>query len=199
MKKPSETKKRIIAAASNLFRRKGYYGTGLSEILKESGAPKGSFYFHFPDGKDQLTAATIDAAAEDTERLLDTIAAEAEGLPDFIDRVASSYERLLERSDFKASSLFANTTLDIAPTNEMVAEHLRAGYRRWHRSIAAYCSDQLGSRQRGADMAVIIIAGLEGALSLCRAEKSTAPLDAVARQLKQAALNTVENDSGAAR
>lgn len=199
MKKPSETKKRIIAAASNLFRRKGYYGTGLSEILKESGAPKGSFYFHFPDGKDQLTTATIDAAAEDTERLLDTISAQADGLTDFIDRVVSSYGRLLERSDFKASSLFANTALDIAPTNDRVTEHLRAGYRRWHRSIANYCGDQLGSRQKGADMAVLIIASLEGALSLCRAEKSTAPLDAVARQLKQTALNAGQNDSNAVR
>ncbi len=185
MKKPNETKKRIIAAATHLFRRRGYYGTGLSEILKESGAPKGSFYFHFPSGKDQLAAATIDAAADDTERLLGSVAGSAHSVSDFIDRLVTSYARLLERSDFEASSLLANTALDVAPMNEAVTEQIKTGYRRWHKVIGKFCAENGMSRQEGSDMAVLIIASLEGALSLCRVERTTAPLMAAARQLKR--------------
>lgn len=188
MKKTNETKKRIVAAASHLFRRRGYYGTGLAEILKESGAPKGSFYFHFPKGKDQLSAFTIDAAADDTEKLLITVAANAQSISDFIDRLVDSYARLLKRSNFEASSLLANTALDVAPTNILVTGQIKSGYRRWHKVIADFYADHGLSRQEGSDSAVIVIASLEGALSLCRAEQTTTPLAAVARKLKQIAM-----------
>ena len=185
MKKQNETKKRIIAAATHLFRRRGYFGTGLSEILKESGAPKGSFYFHFPEGKDQLAAITIDAAAEDTERVLMSVADQSNDIAEFIDRLIESYARLLERSDFEAGSLLANTSLDVAPANDLITGRIQQGYRKWHKVITGFCTQQGMSRQQASDMAVLLIASLEGALSLCRAEKTTAPLKAAARQIKQ--------------
>lgn len=184
MKKPNETKKRIIAAATHLFRRRGYHGTGLAEILKESGAPKGSFYFHFPAGKEQLVAVAIEAAADDTEKLLQSAVKGATGLSDFLDKLIGSYCLLLERSKFEASSLMTNTALDVSPENQAITQHIRSGFRRWHKLIAAYCTSELGSREKGADMAVLIIASLEGALPLCRVEQSTAPLKAVQRRLR---------------
>ena len=185
MKKVNDTKKRIIAAGSQLFRRRGYFGTGLSEILKESGAPKGSFYFHFPKGKDQLAAACVDAAAEDVVRGLEAAAAHSKSVAEFVDRLVDGYERMLLRSDYGASSLLTNISLDVAPTNEAISARLQAGYRRWHKIIADFCTHLLGSRQAGSDMAVLIISSLEGALSLCRTERSTAPLKAVARRLRE--------------
>ncbi|MFD1694455.1 TetR/AcrR family transcriptional regulator [Roseibium aestuarii] len=51
------TRDLLLKTASDLFRRKGYDGVGLSEILKASGVPKGSLYHHFPGGKAELGAA----------------------------------------------------------------------------------------------------------------------------------------------
>ena len=42
-----ETRQRIIQAGAELIHRKGFHNTGLQEILKASGVPKGSFYFYF--------------------------------------------------------------------------------------------------------------------------------------------------------
>ena len=47
MTKGELSKKRIIETAGDLFWRNGYTKTGVSEILKATGLPKGSFYFHF--------------------------------------------------------------------------------------------------------------------------------------------------------
>lgn len=44
----------ILEQAAKLFAEKGYYGLGLSELLKCCGIPKGSFYYYFPEGKIQL-------------------------------------------------------------------------------------------------------------------------------------------------
>ncbi len=49
----------IIAAAAKLFRRQGYAATGINEIADAAGAPKGSLYHYFPDGKDQIAEAAV--------------------------------------------------------------------------------------------------------------------------------------------
>jgi len=52
--KRSDSKERMIAAARRLFREYGYLGTALSDVVTESAAPRGSIYFHFPGGKEEL-------------------------------------------------------------------------------------------------------------------------------------------------
>ena len=63
-----DTRTRMIETTARLLQHRGYYGTALSDILDASGAPRGSLYFHFPGGKDQLvveaTRATVDATTQ---------------------------------------------------------------------------------------------------------------------------------------
>ena len=47
MRKGDESRQRLIRCAAELFWRNGYAATGIQEILKETGLPKGSFYFYF--------------------------------------------------------------------------------------------------------------------------------------------------------
>src|SRR5215470_296679 len=54
MPRRSDSKDRMIAAARRLFREHGYQGTALSDVVTESAAPRGSVYFHFPGGKEEL-------------------------------------------------------------------------------------------------------------------------------------------------
>ena len=71
----NDTRTRMLDATARLLRQRGYHGTSLNDILAASGAPRGSLYFHFPGGKDQLvievTRASVAAVAE---RLRDTLA-----------------------------------------------------------------------------------------------------------------------------
>ena len=73
----NDTRTRMLEATARLLRQRGYHGTSLNDILAASGAPRGSLYFHFPGGKDQLvievTRASVAAVAE---QLRDTLAAE---------------------------------------------------------------------------------------------------------------------------
>lgn len=65
---PAEKKERILAEAEKLFAKKGYYGLGLSELLKACGIPKGSFYYYFPEGKIQLIQETLRYSYQRMER-----------------------------------------------------------------------------------------------------------------------------------
>ena len=63
----SDSRQKILEAATRLFNIQGYHATGLNQILKESGAPKGSLYYHFPDGKEQLAVEAVNKMAAQIE------------------------------------------------------------------------------------------------------------------------------------
>ena len=58
MKKGKESRQRLIECAAELFWKNGYSATGISEILKQTDLPKGSFYFYFKSKDDLATAVT---------------------------------------------------------------------------------------------------------------------------------------------
>lgn len=58
-----ETRRRILAGASELFAERGYAATSLSDLLKATGVTKGGFYFHFPS-KARLALAVLEYKRE---------------------------------------------------------------------------------------------------------------------------------------
>ena len=58
MKKGEESRQRLIECAAELFWKNGYSATGISEILKQTCLPKGSFYFYFKSKDDLASAVT---------------------------------------------------------------------------------------------------------------------------------------------
>jgi TetR/AcrR family transcriptional repressor of lmrAB and yxaGH operons len=55
---------RCQAEALKLLRQQGYRGTALNDILDAGGSPRGSLYFHFAKGKDEISEAALALAAE---------------------------------------------------------------------------------------------------------------------------------------
>ena len=66
----SDTRTRMLETTARLLQHRGYFGTALSDILAASGAPRGSLYFHFPGGKDQLVIEATRLAVEETSAFL---------------------------------------------------------------------------------------------------------------------------------
>lgn len=58
----------ILEKAALLFSRKGFYGAGLNELLNACDIPKGSFYYYFPQGKNQLAMEVLQMAYEKMEQ-----------------------------------------------------------------------------------------------------------------------------------
>ena len=56
---PTPTKDRLLDASGELFRRQGYTGTGVKQILTEASAPFGSLYHHFPGGKEEMAEEVL--------------------------------------------------------------------------------------------------------------------------------------------
>ena len=60
----SSAREEILQATTALLEKQGSHATGLNEIIRESGAPKGSLYYYFPEGKDQLVSEAVLVAGQ---------------------------------------------------------------------------------------------------------------------------------------
>jgi AcrR family transcriptional regulator len=57
------TRDRILAAAVDVFARKGYHGAGVEDIVQASGTSKGAFYHYFPSKQGIFLTLMDDLAA----------------------------------------------------------------------------------------------------------------------------------------
>lgn len=178
--KGAETRQRMIEATKSSIERRGYFGTGLNQILAESGTPRGSLYFHFPGGKDELVAAAIGQAAG----LVDAAMANAD-LTDPATAITDLITLLgdrLEASGWESGCPVATVALEIAGTNETVQRACAQVYDRWTEAL------RIGLHTAGHrdadDLAGSLLALIEGALLLARTQHSREPLERAARTVR---------------
>jgi AcrR family transcriptional regulator len=174
----SPARARMVQSAATLIRERGIHGTGLREVVAHSGGPRGSLGRFFPGGKTQLVTEAIDVAlAElfgDFERQLN----EAETFPEAISVIVTPWRRLLVDHDFALGCPLAATICDAA-ANGSLRTHVCEMLTRWQVPVAdAYT--RFGAPQAEAEAhATVVLAALEGALILARAQRSIEPLDTV--------------------
>lgn len=165
----------MVRTAAELFRAQGYHATGLNQVLTEGDAPKGSLYFHFPGGKEQLAVEAVALAGND---LRDSLAAVLAAEPDPVKALAQALELLgaqLLASDFRSGCPIATVALDAAADSEPIRLACEEVYTSWQSVIAAHVGDE--------DLATVVLAALEGALLLARTRRSLTPLHTVGTRL----------------
>jgi AcrR family transcriptional regulator len=173
----------MIVSAALLQRERGVPGTGLPEVLKHSGAPRGSVYHHFPNGRAQVaeeaTAYAADQLAVGLESML-----EERPLLDVLDAFAAMWAAVLRDEHFAAGCPVAAGALDYTPDSG-ARRAAASGFDRWRAAIAAALERSGVSAERSGLLAMSTISAFEGAIVLSRAQQSTDPLDAVTALLRE--------------
>ncbi len=94
-------KEPIVYAASVLFRRQGYAGTGLNDIVDASGAPKGSLYHYFPEGKLSIAVAAVEASGRRLAATLQELSERTENTGDLMVAYANLAAGGMKKSVFR--------------------------------------------------------------------------------------------------
>lgn len=182
----SPTRDQILHTTASLLEKQGCHATGLNEIIRESSTPKGSLYYYFPDGKEQLVSeAVLQAGRAVAERIRTYLAGEtppSQAIHDFILRIADN----MEASGFAAGSPLSAVAMETATTSPRINAACQAAF---DTMIAAFEDKLLASgleAQHASDLAHFITATIEGGVMLSRTMHSTEPLRVVARQLSTA-------------
>jgi TetR/AcrR family transcriptional regulator, lmrAB and yxaGH operons repressor len=175
MSRPSDARERLIRTAARLFRQRGYDGVGLTEILTEAGAPKGSFYHHFPDGKEQLGAAAVSHGGAQMASALEVCFAQAPDFATGLRAFADLLARNFEASGFRDGCPVTSIALDTAPQSSRIAEAVRAVLGQWRGLIAGHARRLDANDLTDADAELLLVL-IEGAWIVARIRADIAPL-----------------------
>ena len=175
----SDAKARMIEGAARLLAEKGLQETSFSEVVALTGAPRGSIYHHFPEGKASLVAQALELQGEKSNALIES----ARGKPavDVASTFIGGWRSLLIVSQFRIGCSAVAVTV-AADSDDLLR---RAGdvFRGWAELLAELLT--LGGVDPAAapGAATLLIAGSEGGVILSRAQASIEPFDSVAEQL----------------
>jgi AcrR family transcriptional regulator len=179
------SRERMVRSAALLFRERGYSGTAFSDVIAHSGAPRGSIYHHFPGGKAQLAEEAVAWAAQAIAARLDEALAQERDTAGVLHAFLAPWREVLERSDFRAGCPLVAITVetDVPPG---LAAAVATAFAGWQELLAARLRGAGIAPARARTLASLTLAAIEGAVLLCRAQRTTAPLDAVAAELTRA-------------
>lgn len=187
------TRERLVEATVELLRTKGPTASGTKEILERARAPRGSFYFHFPDGKDQLVAEALARAAGRTGAAM-TAAMEdrSRDLPQRVEALVLDVAADLVAGDYQLGCAVAATALEASATSPPLRTATGTAFASWTAVLTEHLHGAGVARDQAAALADSIVAGLEGATIMARARRDTAPLEHVAALLAAAVATALE-------
>lgn len=183
----SQTKQRtsrqyMIDSAIVLLRERGVAGTTIDAMLAHSGAPRGSVYHHFPGGRRELIAAAVTEAGDAITELIRNDSPDADPRS-VLDRFADLWKATLVSGGHRAGCPVVAVVVDEGandPDTAELAAHVLEG---WRRTLQESLTSNGINEQRAERLATLILSAIEGALVLCRTQRSTTPLEEVIAEL----------------
>jgi TetR/AcrR family transcriptional repressor of lmrAB and yxaGH operons len=172
----------MLVSAAEVMRERGAAGVTIDEVLARSGAPRGSVYHHFPEGRNQILTEALQYAGEALTEVIDDAA--AKGGMFLVRQFVAFWEDLLFESDFTAGCPVVAAAIGSADDEPQLTTVAGSIFRRWRDALTrAFVSDGF-DEPCAASLAIMCIASLEGAVVLCRSTRSVDPLRAVAEQVE---------------
>lgn len=173
------SKERLLKATASLLAERGYDGVGLALIAKVARTTTGSLYFHFPDGKESLAVAAINAATEGRrQRIAEALAT---GGPA---EIAKMWADHLESSDWAIGCPVAATTLQMSTRSEALRQAGKRAFDLWQAEIAKSLSESHDCAPDVTLTARQILSLLQGAELISRTLRSRLPLDEAAKAIR---------------
>jgi AcrR family transcriptional regulator len=179
------TRDRIVRGAAQLIRTQGVTATGMRDVVAFAGAPRGSLQHYFPGGKDQLVCEALLWSGDASGRLVHHL---FQGMVDptpgqLLAELVGWWRNQFLRTGFDAGCPLVAATVDVAASSDAIREVINEALDHWVGPIAEALGEMGVPEARAANLAVLILSALEGAIVLARIRTDVAPLDIVVAEL----------------
>ena len=167
------TREKLIEAAITLMRRSGLSGAGINEIVRESGAPKGSVYHFFPKGKQQIVEEGLEHYSARVVSFIDSILSSKRNPGEKVKALFNAFAERIELGEFRHSCPVGTVCLDLDVELEGLRFVVAASFDQYLKAIEAHFPFQ--ERRRTKSFAGLLLTAIEGAYIRGRAERSSKP------------------------
>jgi AcrR family transcriptional regulator len=172
----------MVLSAAALLGEYGTSATSIDRVLAHSGAPRGSVYHHFPGGRTQLIDEAVALAGDFITGLLDA-AMQADDPVEAIDAFFVLWRERLVESDFRVGCPIVAVTVETNDDAPRLSRSAAAVFARWQDMLAALFVRHGLTEERSRRLGSFIVAAVEGAVIMCRAEQSAAPIEAAGAEI----------------
>jgi TetR/AcrR family transcriptional regulator, lmrAB and yxaGH operons repressor len=166
----ADARERMLEAAILLMRQSGLTGAGINQVLARSDAPKGSIYYYFPQGKQQVAAEALTLYASRVAAAFERVLASKRKPADKIRALFRFVADRLEEGAFEQSCAAGAVTLDLDADVAALQPVVAATFASWRAVVASHLP--IKSRARRESIAGLVISTIEGAYIRGRAERS---------------------------
>ena len=178
-------RERMVRSAAQLIRRKGVSGTGMREIVTDADAARGSLQHYFPGGKEELVSDALlwmgDVAAHRIRRCLSELKSRTPGA--LLASVIDCWRRDLTHEEFSAGCPLVAAAADTAATSEQLRQVLRRAFDGWLEPLSESLVELGVPAERSDNLAIVVIAALEGAIVLARIRHDLTPFDTLVLEI----------------
>jgi AcrR family transcriptional regulator len=175
----------MVRSAADLIRRKGVSGTGMREIVIDADAARGSLQHYFPSGKEELVSDALlwagDAMAQQVRRSLMKLTSRTPSA--LLTSIVDWWQRDLTNEQFSAGCPLVAAAADTAATSEQLRLVLRQAFDGWLEPLSESLVELGVPLERSDNLALVVIAALEGAIVLARIRHDLTPFDALVNEL----------------
>lgn len=161
-----------MLVSAERFRRKGYNGVGLSEILETAGVPKGSLYHHFPNGKSDVALAAADLASREILRIIGDAFENADCTRDGVTTLCHKLAKLFDIFDSQDGCPVWSILFD-DPANQIFRTRAKDIFQSWIDAVIGHAVRLGDDPDKAAAQAELTLIALEGAWVLARARGSS--------------------------
>jgi TetR/AcrR family transcriptional regulator, lmrAB and yxaGH operons repressor len=170
---PTGTRQKLLRAAVQLMRRTGLSGAGINEIVRESGAPKGSVYHFFPAGKQQIAAEALAQYAESVAAFIDTALRGKRSAASKVRALFEAFGSRVEQGNYESSCAAGAVCLDLDEESGSLREVVAGALDLYVDAIARHFDSH--DKRRSRSFAGLLLSAIEGAYIRSRAHRSSEP------------------------
>lgn len=175
--KGAQTREKILKTAALLFQRQGYAATGINQIIAESGQPKGSLYFHFPKGKQEIAkAAAIESSRKVSTQLADVFANTKTPL-EATTVICMAFANQLATSGYQDGCPISPLATSASAEATSLRDACTDAYESWLSLIEVGLEGHGVEASQSRSYASLILSSVEGAILLSQARRNTEALD----------------------
>jgi TetR/AcrR family transcriptional repressor of lmrAB and yxaGH operons len=173
----------MVEVMLELIQSRGYAGTGINLVLENAGVPKGSMYFHFPEGKEELAERAIGRAADQFRQLIGETAISEPSPGRVITRALDVLAGLLVDGNYELGCPVSVVTLEMGAHSDRLRTACAQAYESWISPVADYLAAWGLAEGRARELAETVVSTVEGAMVVSRAMRDIKPMISAARVL----------------
>lgn len=177
-----DTRERLLQAGIELFGRKGFNGTGLTEVLAKAAVPKGSFYHHY-GSKEEFGVAVIERARDEHLDEMRPLLSDRRQSP--LQRLRAMFEQAKSECAAAGTStecLIPKLALETGSLSEPVHAAVKCAYQLWSAMLAQVIREgqehgEIDRRHDADRLANLLIMLWEGAAIRMQIDRHVGALD----------------------